>query len=223
MINTLYLNTFLVSSHMNTYMRHTYNAIANSFDKTRYAQWPCVVRFYEQGAHGYCIDIGCGNGKNVFHGNGAWYELCDMSDAFIEISSAKHPASGMCQVDAVKLPYRSNVFDTAISIAVIHHLDTISKRQAFVDEFVRVLKPGGRGLITAWARVDTKPQDRNVPWTNTSNNTVTQRYYHMFDAGELESLVRNTGCTFTSEYERDNHVVTLLKRSKVRNNSRVTL
>lgn len=41
--------------------------------------------------------------------------------------------------------------DAAMSIAVLHHLSSVSRRMALLLEMVRLLKPGGRGLVTVWA------------------------------------------------------------------------
>ena len=193
-------------------MRDIYNTIAKSFDKTRYAMWPCVQDFYKANSHGYCIDVGCGNGKNVVKNDSHWYELCDLCDAFVEMCSEKHPNSGVCHANGLHLPYRAGVFDSAMSIAVVHHLNSIELRKRFVYELVRVVKPGGKGLITTWARTDDEPQDRNVPWRDCTTNTTIQRYYHMFDPGELEELFDGTGCTLSSKYERHNHVVEFTTR-----------
>lgn len=187
-------------------MRDTYNSIAKDFDKTRYAMWPCVKEFYKSNTRGYCIDVGCGNGKNVPPGSAQWYELCDLCDSFVELCASKYPQSGVCQVNGLHLPYRTGVFDTVISVAVVHHLNTHDLRVSFVCELLRVLKPGGKGLITCWARTDAQPQDRNVPWHDRATGKTTQRYYHMFDPMELESLFSEMDCTVQTYYEHNNHI-----------------
>ncbi|KAJ1339249.1 hypothetical protein BSLG_006386 [Batrachochytrium salamandrivorans] len=53
--------------------------------------------------------------------------------------------------DNLSLPYRSDVFDFAISIAVIHHFSTPERRKQAIIELLRILKPGGRVLIFVWA------------------------------------------------------------------------
>lgn len=53
--------------------------------------------------------------------------------------------------DCMHLPYRSAVFDSVISIAVIHHLSTIERRVQAVQELCRVTRPGGSLLVYVWA------------------------------------------------------------------------
>ncbi|KAK6115751.1 hypothetical protein DH2020_008020 [Rehmannia glutinosa] len=72
--------------------------------------------------------------------------------------------------DAVNLPYRTGYGDAAISIAVLHHLSTESRRKGAVEELIRVVKPGGLVLITVWAR---EQEDKSLlnKWT-----PLTQKY-----------------------------------------------
>lgn len=53
--------------------------------------------------------------------------------------------------DCLNLPYRADLFDGVISIAVIHHLSTESRRLKSLQEMVRILRPGGVMLVYVWA------------------------------------------------------------------------
>lgn len=53
--------------------------------------------------------------------------------------------------DITKMPFRDNMFDGVICISVVHHLATESRRVMALKELNRILKPGGKALITAWA------------------------------------------------------------------------
>ena len=78
----------------------------------------------------------------------------------------------------LKDPFRSQSFDFALSIAVIHHLRTPSRRLQSVKEMIRVMREGGKGLIFVWAFEENKSvrrhkltvlngneQDVLVPWS----------------------------------------------------------
>jgi hypothetical protein len=52
---------------------------------------------------------------------------------------------------ALCLYFRSNSFDVCICIAVIHHLSTAARRLAAIKELARIIRPGGRILISVWA------------------------------------------------------------------------
>lgn len=58
--------------------------------------------------------------------------------------------------DCLQLPLRDNVADGVISVAVLHHLSTRERRLQALREMHRVLVPGGRALVTVWARDQTK-------------------------------------------------------------------
>ena len=79
----------------------------------------------------------------------------------------------------LKDPFRSEIFDFSLSIAVIHHLRSADRRLAAIKEMLRVMKTGGEGLIFVWAFEDNKSvrrhknlkiidgneQDVLVPWS----------------------------------------------------------
>lgn len=58
--------------------------------------------------------------------------------------------------DCLQLPLRDNTADGIISIAVLHHLSTSDRRLQALREMYRVLAPGGRALVTVWAKDQTK-------------------------------------------------------------------
>ena len=60
--------------------------------------------------------------------------------------------------DGMQLPYSSNRFDAALSIAVLHHITTPARRIHMLKELLRILRPGGKALVTVWAteQEDTK-------------------------------------------------------------------
>lgn len=96
------------------------------------------------------------------------------------------------------------VQDFVISIAVIHHLSSKSRRVAGVKALLETLRPNGKALIYVWALEqkssrrgwdETSPQDVMVPWnTREGSKEVTYlRYYHLFREGELEECVAEAG------------------------------
>ena len=99
-----------------------YDAIAPHFSATRYRPWPHVDRFVDSLPVGALLfDIGCGNGRYM---NG------DRSIVHVGIDRSIGLLNQCVQLDrrrevqlgsALVLPYRDNVADAAMSIAVIHH------------------------------------------------------------------------------------------------------
>lgn len=53
--------------------------------------------------------------------------------------------------DGLALPYRGASCDGALCIAVLHHIASPSRRLALLAQLLRILRPGGRALVTVWA------------------------------------------------------------------------
>lgn len=176
-----------------------YSVIAQHFSNTRHKPWPVVSNFLcsvEQGS--LVADIGCGNGKYLnLHSH---YHIIglDLTKELTCIASKK----GLQVIigDSLKLPFQSKRFDYTISIAVIHHFSTVSRRLEALKELFRITK--GKVLVFVWALEQDKftleykenRQDIYVPWKhNNSKEEIYQRYYHLFRKGELESLMEQVG------------------------------
>jgi ubiquinone/menaquinone biosynthesis C-methylase UbiE len=72
------------------------------------------------------------------------------------------PGVELCAADTVTLPYRSGVFDAAISIAVLHHLSSHQRRLAALTEMLRILRVGGKLLVYVWAQEQGKEVYKTV-------------------------------------------------------------
>lgn len=53
--------------------------------------------------------------------------------------------------DGLALPYRPATCDGVLCIAVLHHIASPGRRMALLAQLARVLRPGGRALVTVWA------------------------------------------------------------------------
>jgi SAM-dependent methyltransferase len=94
---------------------------------------------------------------------------CDRSLRLLQVSRDVTFDTFCC--DAVKLPFRDGIFDAAICIAVLHHLASLDRRVAVIRELLRIVRPGGRIMVQAWAmeqeqgsKRDFTEQDVMVPW-----------------------------------------------------------
>lgn len=145
------------------FVHHVYDAIAPHFSSTRFAKWPKVATFLSSLPSGSLVlDAGCGNGKYLGFNPDCFFIGCDISPSLIKICSDR--GHEVLVADAVNLPYRTDFGDAAISIAVLHHLSTESRRRKAIEELVRVVKKGGLVLITVWA---VEQEDRSLinKWT----------------------------------------------------------
>jgi alkylated DNA repair protein alkB family protein 8 len=195
-----------------------YDKIAPHFSHTRYKPWPKVAEFLNNvDQYSLTADVGCGNGKYLNVSEKKIYTVgTDRSVNLLSICRNKEIGNQVFAADSLKLPFRANVFDSVISIAVIHHFSNTSLRKQAINELTRIVRVDGRILIYVWAlEQDEKKfenQDNFVPWhlQNTyeteqtvdtlgpqivkeekKNSTVYHRYYHVFKKGELEELLKD--------------------------------
>ena len=198
-----------------------YDKISEHFSHTRYKPWPQVAEFLNSlEKDSYVLDIGCGNGKYLSVNENLNMFGTDRSGNLLSIAKEKNSNSQFFVADSLKLPIRSESFDAAISIAVIHHFSNELLRIQALKEIFRIVKKGGKILVYVWAMEQKQKkfteQDNFVPWhlqnkyenetkVETLENgpsimkdqkidcTVYQRYYHVFYKGELEDIINKTG------------------------------
>ncbi|XP_057766087.1 tRNA (carboxymethyluridine(34)-5-O)-methyltransferase [Salvia miltiorrhiza] len=153
-----------------TYVHRVYDAIAPHFSSTRFSKWPKVEAFLNSLPSGSLIlDAGCGNGKYLGLNPNCYFVGCDISAPLINICSDR--GHEVLVADALNLPFRTGYGDAAISIAVLHHLSSESRRKKAVEELIRIVKKGGLILITVWAR---EQEDNSLvkKWTPLSQKYV---------------------------------------------------
>ncbi len=197
-------------------MDKVYNSISGHFDSTRYSIWKGVAEFLDSlDKYSIIADIGCGNGKNARYRQDITTICNDISIELLKITKNKSINSNFtCDcilANGLNLPYKNNYFDATISIAVLHHIESIVARINFIKELIRITKPGSRILITVWA--DEQPKklkwklingtDYLIPWDDRKGNII-YRYYHLFPKDELISILNEIGCKYILSYELDN-------------------
>ena len=136
--------------------------------------------------------------------------------------------------------YLFTIQDYAISIATIHHLSTESRRiESIQSLFKSVLLNNARILIYVWALEQGEDSRRAVPensttsasnqgldvwvpWVHRVENKVYNRYYHLFQKGELRNLTEiaaqslNINIEILQEgYEKDNWYIEVKTCGKV--------
>ena len=91
------------------------------------------------------LDLGCGTGAmSVALGSQCHVVSADLSPLALSYS-ARRGIKSLCAADAQRLPFADHSFDGVIALDILEHLpdDAASAR-----EICRVLKPGGRVVIT---------------------------------------------------------------------------
>ncbi len=72
----------------------------------------------------------------------------DVAEAMIATARSAHPGLEFRWADAHELPFADASFDAVVGNLAVMHL---SRPERAMAEFVRVLRPGGRLALTAWA------------------------------------------------------------------------
>ncbi len=176
----------------------TFDAIAEHFDKTRNHPWEEVVEFLEE-CEDTLLDMGCGNGRHLLEALERGLEVygIDASIELLHICKKKlDDKAELVRADVKSLPFECGSFDNIIYIATIHHLK--QDRVDSLKEARKVLKEGGKILVSSWAReldrwdLEDDEQDLIVPW-HREDGEIIDRFYHLYHLDELSEDVRKSG------------------------------
>ncbi len=197
-------------------VRDTYERIAEPFAASRAEPWPEVLSFTTTLPEDALVaDVGCGNGRHARALAAAGHRVVAVDFAHNLLVIGRRGSRGRLwgqkilwvQGDAATLPLRDGSMDAALCVAVLHHLPSKEERVRGLLELRRILRAGGRAFVSVWAldqprfrkAVEARRQlpaevrgDIEVPWTM-PDGVVIPRYYHLFQEGELEELIIESG------------------------------
>lgn len=171
-----------------------YNANAHAFSRTRHTPWPITRDFLLSLPSGIrVLDLGCGNGRNMFVRNDLVMTGLELSSALCEI--ARDKGALVLHGTMTSIPFFADTFEVIMAVASYHHLSTDKEREQTIQECVRVLKPDGLVYIHVWAMeqpVSSKrrftQRDQLVPWKH-EDGRVFPRYYRIYRKGDLQEEV----------------------------------
>lgn len=94
------------------------------------------------------LDLGCGIGAYHRGLEDGFRELhgIDVSSRSIAAARSKHPLVRYESYEGGRLPYPDHRFDLVFTVCVMHHVPPADWPE-FVEEILRVLKPGGLALV----------------------------------------------------------------------------
>jgi tRNA (uracil-5-)-methyltransferase TRM9 len=179
-----------------------FDEIAESWYRVRH--WPLLkTELAEMAARwqsGKLLNVGCAHGPD-FLPFSQDFELwgIDSSPAMLR-QALKYSRKfdfyvNLMAGDAVSLPFPSNTFDWAISVATYHHIKGGDQREEAFKELKRVLSPGGEAFLTVWNYGQPgfwlKSKEQQIPWRLKERKVY--RYYHLFSYGELRRLLIRSG------------------------------
>ena len=175
-----------------------YSQIAASFSKTRFSVWKEVQDFLNQlKTNSKILDAGCGNGKNMMYRKDL--EMFGIDNCMEFIAICQQHSLNVVYADILDIPYLNDYFDSTMSVAVIHHLNSFSERCLAVQEMIRVTKKGGQVFITLWQEFGLQRCTRKkitnlgdgdylIPFGNYN------RFYHICTKEEIKDMMKLLHC-----------------------------
>uniref|UniRef100_A0AAR5PKU7 Methyltransferase type 11 domain-containing protein n=1 Tax=Dendroctonus ponderosae TaxID=77166 RepID=A0AAR5PKU7_DENPD len=194
-----------------TYVHEVYEQY---YDNPRSKPWPKVQEFLEKLEPGALVcDVGCGNGKYLKVNKSIYNLGGEKSNRLSDLARQKQ--NEVIRLDNLALPFKDNCFDTVLSLSVIHHFATTDRRVSSLREMARVLRVGGRMIITVWAMEQDhrkfESQDVLVPWrrprfkascgitTGLNSADDIQNPYHSYTQSDSDS---NKSFRFRNTFKR---------------------
>lgn len=194
-------------------VKNVYDIIAPEFNQTRGYYWqPISVFINELPNNSLIYDIGCGNGRNMTYTNHTFIGI-DNCQKFVDICKNKG-LDAICN-NMTDIQLQSDSADFIICVASFHHLANKENRIKSLLEMKRLIKPGGKILITIWSKI--QPKKTRVNFDNYGDNIVYwknkhPRYYYIFAIDEITELFNEVGLHIEShEYNCGNEVFTIYK------------
>jgi SAM-dependent methyltransferase len=99
------------------------------------------------------LDAGCGAGLPALLAalRGANVSAIDASASQLEIARRRLPGADIREADLENLPFAGETFDAAIAVNSVFYA---ASPLAALGELRRVVRPGGRVVVTTWGRAD---------------------------------------------------------------------
>lgn len=142
----------------------------------------------EHDLSGTVVEAGCGEGygADLLRRQGAQVVALDYDEQVVSHVRRSYPQVQPVQANLVDLPLRSTTVDSVVSLQVIEHLWDLG---AFWSECRRVLKPGGRLIVSTPNRLTFSP--------GVARGQKPTNPFHVeeFDADQLVTLLTEAGFT----------------------------
>lgn len=192
--------------------RESYEQIATSYNRVRTKAWKECVDFIQSFNPGSLVlDVGCGSGRHTLAsvlqdqetiGVDFSKNMLRMANKKLKSASISHRIFHLVLADVSRLPFRNCVFSYVLYIATLHTLPSPSLRVESLKEINRVLKAGGKCLISVWKRLQSRFLSKVittyfrkifrikgdfeilVPWKLDGSSIL--RYFYLYDAKQLK-------------------------------------
>jgi ubiquinone/menaquinone biosynthesis C-methylase UbiE len=137
----------------------------------------------------------------------------DISNELLRIVEKKISENNLNNVelinsDAVNIPLKTNLVNAVLFIATLHNIPERYRRIKSLKEINRILKPGGKAIVSVWSRWQDKYRqhfirqlltkfdkndfgDINIHWRQNGLNIL--RYYHLYSKREFQNDLKQAG------------------------------
>lgn len=198
-----------------------YDIIAKDFSQTRIFTWKWTDDFMKNiPKYSTILDIGCGNGRNLCYTDMIMYGM-DISLEQLKARRGEKPKyfqgknNNLIHSNMISIPFRNNIFDYILVIASFHHLNTLEERKYCLNEMNRVLKSGGKILLSVWSI--NQPKKTKRTFSNYGDTIVywknIPRYYYIFELGEIKQLLQEYFYIENHIWDCGNEIFTLIKNN----------
>jgi ubiquinone/menaquinone biosynthesis C-methylase UbiE len=198
-------------------LQEDYNLMAESFSATRDRMWPELKFMFDYSKKNEKIlDLGCGNGRFSKYLQETDYTGVDFSEKMIEQAKKRFPDKKFIVADALNLPFEDNYFDKIYSVAMIHQIPSHKYRLEALIEIKRTLKPNGQIFLTAWKALGAQGSHRFERGEGKDVFLKRERYYYLFEKGELSKLTEEAGLKVkeegTAEQKNRNNIYLIARK-----------
>ena len=170
------------------------------------------------GKKGKILDLGCGSGRHLVKSRSLKFYGVDFSKEMIRLAKINAKKKGIDArffvSNSHKLPFKDNLFDSAMYIAALHCIPSERFREKSLREFFRTMKKNSKALITVWSKNHIKfvnhPKESTVTWKK--NSEELQRYYYLYDKQELRDLLKAVGFKIISIKDDNKNIIAILKK-----------
>lgn len=81
--------------------------------------------------------------------------------------------------DCTRTQLRDEICDVVISIAVLHHMSSVKRRVEALKEIGRILRPGGKAMVTSWAMDQTNEEGKASNYAKKENSAKSPNSAHL--------------------------------------------
>jgi ubiquinone/menaquinone biosynthesis C-methylase UbiE len=181
------------------HVRHGYDELAETYAARRTAdsrELAILDRFFDGFDPKRVLDAGCGPGTPVLRWTSAETTAAavglDFSRELLDVAADVVPAAPLVHGDMTCLPFRDDAFDAVLAFDSVIHVP-LPDHQTVIDECARVLRPGGRVLLSEAPEAFERSKD---DWLDGD----VEMTWHMAGASATRDHLRAAGFDATNEW-----------------------